>query len=429
LVSVRARSKFRFRRLRQKDASQENSVLEQMKKVLWISGRLPTPLFSGDALYSAGLLKALSMTNEVALSVVGTRRSHQPITDHGLGLPNTICIDAPPFRTSGLLSLLSPLPRDAYNLGTPEVEQALERLLKEPWDWIVIDHAYSSGLLSLILRGRRDASICYVAHNAEGKIRPQIASNFDNSLRKVVMRLDAEKYRRLENRILREADAIICITDTDASYFRSLAAHVHVVPPIYLGQTSAPRIIDANCPRSLLLLGSFDWIAKQKNLELIVDALLPVLKLHWITLNVVGTVPQTIVDQYVHHRPNLIFHGRVADISTYLLSSRGGLVPDLLGGGFKLKVMDYAFERLPIFGLKEALAGTTPDEQSAMFLADSLDDLAATIVRNIDNLDALNRNQETLFKLFSDRFGLVAGVQRLREVFLQPADTALDARQ
>jgi polysaccharide biosynthesis protein PslH len=400
-----------------------------MKKVLWISGRLPMPLFSGDALYSAGLLKALSMTNEVALSVVGTRRSQQPIADHGLGLPNTICIDAPPFRSSGLLSLLSPLPRDAYNLGTPEIEQALERLLKEPWDWIVIDHAYSSGLLSVVLRGRRNASICYVAHNAEGKIRPQIASNFDNSLRKVVMRLDAEKYRRLENRILKAADAVICITDADATYFRPLAGDVHVVPPIYLGQTSAPRVIDANCPRSLLLLGSFDWIAKQKNLQLIVDTLLPALELHGITLNVVGIVPQTIMDQYAHRRPHLIFHGRVADISAYFLSSRGGLVPDLLGGGFKLKAMDYAFERLPIFGLKDALAGTTPQEQSAMFLADSLDDLAATIVHNIDDLDALNRNQGTLFKLFSDRFGLAAGVQRLREVFLQSADTALDARQ
>ncbi len=387
------------------------------------------PLFSGDALYSAGLLKALSMTNEVALSVVGTRRSQQPLADHGLGLPNTICIDAPPFRSSGLLSLLSPLPRDAYNLGTPEIEQALERLLKEPWDWIVIDHAYSSGLLSVVLRGRRNASICYVAHNAEGKIRPEIASNFNNSLRKVVMRLDAEKYRRLENRILRAADAVICITDADATYFRPLAGDVHVVPPIYLGQTSAPRVIDANCPRSLLLLGSFDWIAKQKNLQLIVDALLPALELHGITLNVVGTVPQTIMNQYVHCRPHLIFHGRVADISGYLLSSRGGLVPDLLGGGFKLKAMDYAFEKLPIFGLKDALAGTTPQEQSAMFLADSLDDLASTIVHNIDDLDALNRNQGTLFKLFSDRFGLAAGVQGLREVFLQSADTAPDARQ
>jgi glycosyltransferase involved in cell wall biosynthesis len=388
-----------------------------MKRVLWITGRLPTPLFSGDALYSAGLLKALAMTGRATLTVLGTRRTEQALDDDTLGLPNTTCIDAPPFLPSGLSSLLSPLPRDAYNLGTREVEQALVRLLAQQWDWIVIDHAYSSGLLPIILRGRKQASICYVAHNAEGKIRPQIAGSFGNPLRQAVMRLDAEKYRRLENRILKAADAVICITADDASYFRPLAENVYVVPPIYGGKARLPRIIDSNCARSLLLLGSFEWVAKQKNLELIVNALLPSLKQNGITLNVVGTVPQTMRDRYARFSPTLSFHGRVADISTFLLSSRGGLVPDLLGGGFKLKVMDYAFERLPIFGLKEALAGTTPEEQSAMFLADGLDDLAAVISRNIDDLDTLNRNQTTLFSLFSDRFGLEAGIRRLRAAF------------
>ena len=395
-----------------------------MKNVLWITGRLPTPLFYGDALYSAGLLKALAMTGDAALTVVGTRRTEQALDDHTLGLPNTTCIDAPPFLPSGLSSVLSPLPRDAYNLGTREVEQALVRLLVEQWDWIVIDHAYSSGLLPIISQGRKQASICYVAHNAEGKIRPQIAGSFGNPLRRAVMQLDAEKYRTLENRILKAADAVICITDADAAYFRRLVENVHVVPPIYLGKASSPRVIDSGCPRSLLLLGAFEWIAKQKNLELIVDALLPALKQHRITLNVVGTVPQTMRGRYAHYSPNLSFHGRVADISTFVLSSRGGLVPDLLGGGFKLKVMDYAFERLPIFGLKQALAGTTPDEQSAMFLAADLRELAATIVRNIDNLDALNRNQATLLKLFCDRFGLEAGIRRLRAVFRPEAEVA-----
>src|SRR4051794_31030200 len=163
-----------------------------MKKVLWISGRLPTPLFSGDALYSAGLLRALAMTGDAAITVVGTRRTEQALDDHTLGLPNTACIDAPPFPSSGISSLLSHLPRDAYNLGTREVELALVRLLAQQWNWIVIDHAYSSGLLPLILRGRNHASICYVAHNAEGKIRPQIARHFSNPLRRAVMRLDAE---------------------------------------------------------------------------------------------------------------------------------------------------------------------------------------------------------------------------------------------
>jgi glycosyltransferase involved in cell wall biosynthesis len=390
-----------------------------MEKVLWICGRLPTPLFSGDALYSAGLLKAIAGTDEVALTLVGTRRTDQPPGGHILDLPHTVCIDVPFSRSSGLSSLLSPLPRDAYNLSTPELQEAMAKLLKQDWDWIVIDHAYSSGLLPAILRERRGASICYVAHNAEGTIRPQIASSFGNPLRQAVMRLDAEKYRRLENRILRATDAVICITDDDASYFRQVSANVHVVPPIYLGTVASPRQIDSNCPRALLLLGAFEWIAKQKNLELVVDSLLPRLQQNGISLNVVGAVPQTIQDRYRHYSPHLSFHGRIDDFSAFLSSSRGGLVPDLLGGGFKLKILDYGFQRSPIFGLRNALAGTTSEEQSAMFLADGLDALAETIIRNIDDLAALNRSQALLFRLLSDRFGLEAGTGRLRKVFLQ----------
>jgi glycosyltransferase involved in cell wall biosynthesis len=391
-----------------------------LKKILWISGRLPTPLFSGDALYSAGLLKALAMTNDdIVLSVVGTRRTDHAIDGGILGLPGVSCVDVPPSRPSGLLSLLSSLPRDAYNLGTRELEQALARLLKQDWDWIVIDHAYSSGLLPVVLRSQKEASICYIAHNAEGKIRPEIAGNFPNPVRRTAMRLDAEKYRRLEQKILKVADAVVCITETDATYFRQFAKRIYVVPPIFLGTAAPARLIDSKCPRALLLVGSFEWIAKQKNLELIIDALLPSLRQNGISLNVIGTVPQTIRDRHADHNPHLIFHGRVDDISDLWHSSRGGLVPDLLGGGFKLKVMDYGFTRLPIFGLKEALTGTTPEEQSAMFLADNLDGLAKTIVENIDNLDKLNRNQTKLFELFSERFGLERGLERVREVFLR----------
>lgn len=388
-----------------------------MKNVLWICGRLPTPLFSGDALYSAGLLKALAMTDGAAITVVGTRRTQQALDDRTLGLPNTVCQDTPPFRPSGVSSLLTRLPRDAYNLGTPEVKRALAQLMGQQWDWIVIDHAYSSGLLPLILRDRKQAAVCYVAHNAEGKIRPEIARHFGNPLRRMAMGLDAEKYRRLENRILEAADAVMCITESDAGYFRQLTQNIHVVPPVYLGNANPARRMEATCPRSLLLLGEFEWIAKQKNLELIVEALLPSLKQHGITLEVVGSVPQAIKDRFAHYRSNLNFHGRVADISPFLRTSRGGLVADLLGGGFKLKVMDYAFERLPIFGIRQALAGTTSEEQSAMFLADDLDNLPAAVVRYIDDLGALNRNQDALFRLFSDRFGLAAGIVRARKIF------------
>jgi len=389
-----------------------------MRRILWICGRLPTPLFTGDALYSAGVLKALALTGQATITLVGTRRTEDPVGDHIVSLPHTICVDTPPARPSGLRSLLSPLPRDAFNLSTPELETALMRLLQKDWDWIVIDHAYSSGSISTILQHRKRASLCYVGHNAEGAIRPKIARSFHNPLRQAVMRVDAKKYCRLENRLLEAADAVICITEADKSYFRQFSANVYVVPPIYLGSESPACEISSERPRSLLLLGAFEWVAKQKNLQLIIDSLLPALQARDVSLNVVGAVPKTLQERYNHYRPHLVFHGRVNDVSPFFASARAGLVPELLGGGFKLKLLDYAFHRLPVFGLRNAMAGTTEQEQSSMFLSDNLNGLTEMILTGIDNLADLNQKQSELFDLFSARFGLEAGSNHLARILL-----------
>ncbi|KJC62765.1 hypothetical protein UP10_00890 [Bradyrhizobium sp. LTSPM299] len=390
-----------------------------MKKILWIAGRVPSPLFSGDALYTAGMLTALSRTERAAVTVVGTRRENRPIDDRVLSLPGTVFPEAPWPRKFGLLSLLTSLPRDAYSLAPPSIGNTLAELLDQHWDWIVFDHARSAAFLSTVLQQRKQASICYVAHNAEGKIRPEIAKDPADPLRRSIMRWDAEKYRRLEQRIVDAADSILCITEADAAYFALAGKSTFVVPPIYLGTVAPSDRIEPTRPRSILLLGSFEWVAKQRNLEHIVRALLPILKSRNVTLDVVGNVPEDIKARYAHERPNLVFHGPVADLSGVLGKSRGGLVAETLGGGFKLKLLDYAFARLPIFGLRMAVDGTTPDEQSAMFLADSMDDLANAIIDGIDDLAGLNRNQARLFEMMSDRFGLKRGTERLRGILLQ----------
>jgi len=389
-----------------------------MKKILWIAGRLPTPLFSGDALYSAGILTALASTQEVELTVIGARRDDRPVDGRLLGLPRTRFVDVAPSRRPGILSLLSLLPRDAYSLATGERRRALVELLGHDWDWIVFDHANSAGLLPLVRNLRSKASICYIAHNAEGKIRPEIAATFSHPVRRAVLRWDAEKYRRLEQNLVKASDAIVCITEADAGYFAKYGKALFVIPPVYLGTIAPAEAIDSTRPKSILLLGSFDWIAKQRNLEHIIQVLLPGLKRCGIALDVVGNVPENIKDRYAGESSTLIFHGPVADLSGVFARSRGGLVAEVLGGGFKLKLLDYAFARLPVFGLKMAVDGTTADEQSAMFIAENLDRLADTIVENIDDFAKLNRNQARLFELTSERFGLKAGIDHVRGIFL-----------
>ncbi|OAF16747.1 hypothetical protein AXW67_11910 [Bradyrhizobium neotropicale] len=390
-----------------------------MKKVLWIAGRVPSPLFSGDALYTAGMLTALSRTERAAVTVVGTRRENGPIEDRLLRLPRTAFPEPPWPRRFGILSLLTSLPRDAYSLAPPLIGTALTELLNQHWDWIVFDHARSAAFLPTVLQQRKQASICYVAHNAEEKIRREIAKDFANPVRRTIMRWDAEKYRRLEHRIVKVANRIVCITDVDAAYFAPSGKTTFVVPPIYLGTIAPSDCIEPTRPRSILLLGSFEWVAKQRNLEHIVGTLLPVLKSKNVTLDVVGNVPEAIQARYAHERPNLVFHGPVADLSGVVARSRGGLVAETLGGGFKLKLLDYAFARLPIFGLRTAVDGTTTDEQSAMYLADTMEGLANVIIGSIDDLAVLNRNQAKLFELMSSRFGLEQGTERLRDILLR----------
>jgi hypothetical protein len=117
-------------------------------------------------------------------------------------------------------------------------------------------------------------------------------------------------------------------------------------------------------------------------------------------------------------KSHLVFHGRLPDRSEIAGKCRAGLVPELFGGGFKLKMLDYAFSRLPIFGLKNAIAGTTEEEQSAMFLAEGVIGLGTKIAENIDNLDLLNQGQARLFAMFSDRFGLESSAARMHRALL-----------
>jgi hypothetical protein len=75
------------------------------------------------------------------------------------------------------------------------------------------------------------------------------------------------------------------------------------------------------------------------------------------------------------------------------------------GGGFKLKVLDYVFNHLPIFALDGAVAGMplNPIEGSIRLFA-SNEDLAMGVIGAIDRMDDLNRIRETAFQACRHRF-------------------------
>src|SRR5262249_13669490 len=74
------------------------------------------------------------------------------------------------------------------------------------------------------------------------------------------------------------------------------------------------------------------------------------------------------------------------------------------GGGFKLKVLEYVFNRVPVFALNGSFAGVPLSHgESAMVHPDHVS-LARSVLAAIDDLDRLNRLQEQAFAPCTGRF-------------------------
>ena len=122
-----------------------------------------------------------------------------------------------------------------------------------------------------------------------------------------------------------------------------------------------------------------------------------------IELQIVGEVEAGYVADLRRRFPSVDFVGRVADVRPYMQGARVALVPDLLGG-FKLKGLDYVFNRLPILSMRIALPGMPLEEERSVGLFDSHSALAEGVVALIDDFPSLNARQELAYAACADRF-------------------------
>jgi glycosyltransferase involved in cell wall biosynthesis len=137
-----------------------------------------------------------------------------------------------------------------------------------------------------------------------------------------------------------------------------------------------------------------------------------------IVLDVVGDVPEELLAVLRPRCQATQFHGFVDEIAPPLSKARIAVVPELIGGGFKLKFLDYIFARVPVATLSQAAAGLAPQLRRQMICSDDLQSLAAAIVANIDAIDALNDLQRRAFEAGQALFRWEDRGQQLRQAIV-----------
>ncbi|WP_367874360.1 glycosyltransferase [Luteolibacter sp. Populi] len=356
-------------------------------RCLWITRQDPRPANSGELIYSLGLLRSLAAQPGVEITVLAHRATRAdgeepPITWdlHG-SIPN-----------GRLKSLLSALPGDAYRLGNPVQRQGLSFLLEKAWDWVIIDQAACAWALGMIPAGTK---VLYLAHNHEAAVRRQVAGDRGGSFpMRMALKWDALKYARMEGMLARRANLISAITPRDAEAFRREApgVPVFVLPPGYSGPIPAgrARTIDPETPRRVVLAGAFEWLAKRRNLEAFLHAAAEPFQAAHIGFQVVGKADPAWFAALAKQFPWASFQANVPSVAPYLDAARIGLIPEALGGGFKLKALDYIFRGLPLASVEAALSGVPVDPHSEAIAAPDPAALAAAVAAKIDDLEFLN---------------------------------------
>jgi polysaccharide biosynthesis protein PslH len=327
------------------------------------------------------------------------------------------------------LAVTSPLPLVAARFGTRDYAHHLKAiLLAREFDMVVLDHYAMVWALSCIQRNGRNRAgprITYIAHNFETGVSADIARNFrGNPFRKAALQANARKIARAERTLGRVADIIVTLTTEDALSLAAVSPSSAklVLPPGYNGPRAQDRRIEQRTPRRVVIVGDYHWMAKQINLSAFLEAADPILQNADIGIDVVGEGPDSFRRAWEARAKTTRFHGFVADLGKFLAARRVGLVVEQTGGGFKLKSLDYIFNRVPIASIRGSIAGLplTPGLHYLSF--ESMRELAQGVVTIIDDIERLNRLQQAAYEKCNTSFDWNDRGQALRDAIRQAAE-------
>jgi glycosyltransferase involved in cell wall biosynthesis len=386
---------------------QPSASMENRTRCLWIARYIPYPMYGGAEIYSANLAQALARAGAfVRFMGLGNTRA-VPET-----AANVDWLPVPGGKRSRAVGALSALPIAAAIDATKSYRLLLETQLQERWDAIVLD-GYGAGwalersAAYCAKRDRHRAILVHVSHNYEELLWRVMGREARGSLlKRFALKRNATKVATLERRIVRAVDLLTTITDEDRD---TLGSSVHrdrslSLTPGYTGQIVRERCVAATTPRRVIIMGSFQWVVKQDNLARFLQIADPIFREQGIILDVVGDIPSSLLATLRARCRATCFHGFVSNTAPFLASARIGIVPESIGGGFKLKFLDYIFSRVPVATVSQAVAGLSPEIQQSMLKNDSLEGLVSDVVSNIDRFEELNRMQERAFTLGTAQF-------------------------
>jgi glycosyltransferase involved in cell wall biosynthesis len=384
-------------------------------RVLFLTYEIPTPLDSGDRIYTANLLRQL-VTRGAYVHLLAFRKrpgaGNERVDDplQASGMPVASRVTLVDFRPKAKVrALLSPFPGMVANRRSAAFVGAVRRVVATdgPFDVIIVNHFKMAYIGTALERAAPGVATVLITHNAEAPLSETVYRNHVGPLRKAAYYVDFVKTSRCEPRYLRTYDVVTAICEPDGEYFsrRCGLSNVTILAPgievsLYPAQFPNP-VRD----RGIILCGSFLWEPKKLNLlGLLNSKSFGLLRAEGIKLFVVGQADPALVESVNRRHQNVLMTGAVPDVREYYQSCSIALVPEVMGGGFKLKVLEAAALKRAIVGVRNAVAAPGFVPGVHYFEARDVEELVTTTVALMKSEEKLTRVAAEAHELIRTRY-------------------------
>lgn len=333
------------------------------------------PLKNGRTLYSESLIEVLEekfCINVQKLSIPVPSKSNKLI-----------------LRLIFFFLLLPSLWIDSL-LRFKQIKEKISGLDKKI-DTVFLDH-FQLWWLIFILKKKKNLKIILVSHNLEFRNKLSFLK-YGSIPFKLGALLDVVHLYLWESLCSRISNGVICINSDEEIFFQRHGREnsTSLVFPFIKKEALKKLEKDSFCvPKNnneILLVGSFGYKAKELNVVWLIKSIMSKVYAFYpeMKLTIVGRGGSNQLKKLSKSKVNVNFEGEVDVLKEFYERASLVVIPERLGGGFKLKIIEAMVFQKPILIHREATKGTYLRDGIDCLIFDSADDFIVQLGKIYNN--------------------------------------------
>ena len=277
---------------------------------------------------------------------------------------------------------------------------------------------------------RLNAPTLLFQHNVESMICTRLYEKAGNAAKRFYFRGQWQRMVAYEKRASEKCDGVVAVSDEDAKVFRQEFGLKNVLGAVPTGVDVSYFATkkESRKPRSLVFLGSMDWMPNIDAVNFFTAEIWPLVKKQFpeTTFTIVGRNPPESVQQLAKTDDKIRVTGTVADVRPFVNGSEVMIVPLRVGGGTRIKIFEGMASAIPVISTRVGAEGLPVKDRENIFLADSPLEFSQAICEAFQKPELRDAIGKTGQNLVREQFGWEAVTKIFENYCLQVCSSKKD---